>query len=173
MWLYSRIIHALVAVQGNTIFHALIWWQQQGIATWTSKARYLASLVLTSSCSHGLPVLCLSAIQESGQHTMAQSTLPIQVTGGTSVVPGRGRDTRWLWIRFPVGRGVEEQPHFLLTPSSTNVANAVDWVIIHALAVGKLARCDHVFSLISCIIIIYNLMLSLLFASLLYYVCNY
>ena len=74
---------------------------------------------------------------------MGQSTLRIQLTIGTSVDLGRGRGTGWLWIRLPEERGMGEEPHFLLTPSSTSVTSAVEWATIHALAIGRLVRCDY------------------------------
>ena len=101
------------------------------------------SSVSTRLCTHGAPASCLSGTLESGLHMMGQSTLWIQLTVGTSVDQGRGRGTGWLWIRYPKERGVGEEPHFLLTSSSTSVASAVDWAIIHALAIGRLVRCDY------------------------------
>jgi hypothetical protein len=71
---------------------------------------------------------------------MAQSMSPIQAVVGPSVDLGRGRGTRWLWIRLVVGVGGEEEHHFLLTPNSMSVVSAVDLVIIHALIVSRLAR---------------------------------
>ncbi|XP_020407806.1 uncharacterized protein [Zea mays] len=71
---------------------------------------------------------------------MAQSMSLIQAVVGPSVDPGRGRGTRWLWIRLVVGVEGEGEHHFLPTPSSMSVASAVDLVIIHALVVGRLAR---------------------------------
>ena len=56
---------------------------------------------------------------------------------------GRGRGTGWLWIRYPKERGMGEEPHFLLTPSSTSAASAVDWATIHALAIDRLVVCDY------------------------------
>jgi hypothetical protein len=76
----------------------------------------------------------------SGLRTMAQSMSPIQEVVGPSVDPGRGRGTRWLWIRLVVGVEGEGEHHFLPTPNSMSVASAVDLVIIHALVVARLAR---------------------------------
>jgi hypothetical protein len=55
---------------------------------------------------------------------------------------GRGRGIGWLWIGYQEERDMGEQPHFLLTLSSMSVASAVDWATTHALAIGKLVRCD-------------------------------
>ena len=142
MWLSSKISSALMVNQGSTTFYVLIWWQQLGIATIISRAGYLMSSVSTRLCTHGAPASCLSGTLESGLHMMGQSTLRIQLTVGTSVDQGRGRGTGWLWIRYPKERGVGKEPHFLLTPSSMSVTSAVDWATIHALAIGRLVRCD-------------------------------
>jgi hypothetical protein len=132
-----------VVNQGSTTFYVLIWWQQLGIATMISRAGYLVSTVSTRLCKHGAPTSCLTGTLESGLRTMGQSTLRIQLTVGTSVDPGRGRGTGWLWIRCLEERGVGEEPHFLLSPSSTSVTSAIDWATIHALAISKLVRCDY------------------------------
>jgi hypothetical protein len=89
------------------------------------------------------PDMCLFETLESSHHTMGQSTLRIQLIIGASVDLGRGRGTRWLWIRYLKERGVGEEPHFLLTSSSTSVASVVDWATIHALAINRLVRCDY------------------------------
>jgi hypothetical protein len=65
---------------------------------------------------------------------------PIQADVGPSVDPGRGRGTRWLWIRLVVGVEGEGEHHFLPTPNSMSVTSAVDLVIIHALVVGRSVR---------------------------------
>jgi hypothetical protein len=57
------------------------------------------------------------------------------------VDPERERGTRWLWIRYLVVVGREEEHHFLPTLNSTSVASAVDLVTIHAPAVGRLLGC--------------------------------
>ena len=56
---------------------------------------------------------------------------------------GRGRGTGWLWIRYPEERGVGDEPHLLLTPSSTSAASVVDLATIHEVAIGRLVRCDY------------------------------
>ena len=56
---------------------------------------------------------------------------------------GRGRGIGWLWIRYPEEQGVAEEPHFLLTSSSTSVAIVVDLATIHAVTIGRLVRCDY------------------------------
>ena len=101
------------------------------------------SSVSTRLCTYGAPDSCLSGTLESGLHMMGRSTLRIQLTVGTSMDQGRGRGTRWLWIRYPEERGVGEEPHFLLTPSSTSVASVVDLATIHEVAIGRLVRCDY------------------------------
>ena len=101
------------------------------------------SSVLTRLCTHGAPASCLFGTLVSGLHMIGQSTLWIQLTVGTSMDPGRGRGIGWLWIRYLEERGVVVEPHFLLTPSSTSVASAVDWATIHALAIGRLVRCNY------------------------------
>lgn len=113
------------------------------ITTMISRAGYLTSLVSTCLCTHGAPASCLSGTLESGLHMMGQSTLRIQLTVGISMDQGRGRGIGWLWIRYPKERGVGEKPHYLLTPSSMSAASAVDWATIHALAIGRLVRCDY------------------------------
>ena len=139
MWLSSKISNALVVNQGSTTFYVLIWWQQLGIAIIISRGGFLTSSVSIRLCIHGAPASCLSGTLESGLHMMGQSTLGIQLTVGTSVDQGRGRGTGWLWIRYPKG-GVGEEPHLLLTPSSTSAASAIVWAIIHTLAIGRLVR---------------------------------
>ena len=136
------ISHAHVVNRGSTTFHVLIMWQQRGIATLTTRARYLGSSVLTTLCLRGLPVSSLIGMRESGHRTPGPNTLRIRVAVGTNVEPGRGRDTRWLWISFQEERGEGEQPPFLLTPSRTNVADVVDLATIHAHAIGHLVRCE-------------------------------
>ena len=74
---------------------------------------------------------------------MGRSTLRIQLTVGTSVDQGRGRGTGWLWIRYPEERGVGEELHLLLTPSSTSAASAVDLATIHEVAIDRLVRWDY------------------------------
>ena len=101
------------------------------------------SSVSTRLCTHGAPSSCLFGTLESGLHMMGQSTLRIQLTVGTSVDQGRGQGTEWLWIRYPEEQGVGEEPHLLLTPSSTSAASVVDWDTIHALAINRLVRCDY------------------------------
>ena len=56
---------------------------------------------------------------------------------------GREQGIGWLWIRYLKERGVGEEPHLLLTPSSTSAASVVDWATIHALAIGRLVRCAY------------------------------
>ena len=55
----------------------------------------------------------------------------------------RGRSIGWLWIRYPEERGVGEELHLLLTPSSMSAASVVDLAIIHKVAIGRLVRCDY------------------------------
>jgi hypothetical protein len=100
------------------------------------------SLVWTCLYKHGGPASCLSETLESGLHMTVQSTLWIQLTIGTSGALERGRGSEWLWIRYPVERDMGERPYFLLTLSSTSVASVVDLATIHAVATGKLVRCD-------------------------------
>ena len=71
---------------------------------------------------------------------MGQITLQIQLTVGTSVDQGRGRDIGWLWIRYPEERGMGEELHLLLTSSSTSAASVVDLATTHEVAVGRLVR---------------------------------
>ena len=89
------------------------------------------------------PLHTFSGTLESGLHMMGRSTLRIQLTVGTSVNQGRGRDTGWLWIRYSEERGVGEEPHLLLTPSSTSATSVVDLATIHEVAIGRLVRCDY------------------------------
>ena len=98
------------------------------------------SSVLTRLCTHGAPASCLSGTLESGLHMMGRSTLRIQLTVGTSVDQGRGRDIGWLWIRYPEELGVGEELHLLLIPSSTSAASAVDLATTHEVAIGRLVR---------------------------------
>ena len=98
------------------------------------------SLVSTRLCTHGAPASCLSRTLESGLHMMGRSTLRIQLTIGTSVDQGRGLGIGWLWIRYPEERGVGEELHLLLTPSSTSAASAVDLATTHEVAVDRLVR---------------------------------
>ena len=56
---------------------------------------------------------------------------------------GRGQGTGWLWIRYPKERGMGEEPHLLLTSSSTSAASVVDLATIHEVAIGRLVRCDY------------------------------
>jgi hypothetical protein len=107
-----------------------------------SRAGYLTSSVWTRLCKHGAPASSLFGTLEIGLHTMVQSTLRIQLTVGRSVDLGRGRGTGWLWIRYQEEHDTGERPHFLLTLSSMSVASVVDWATTHALADGKLVRCD-------------------------------
>ena len=101
------------------------------------------SLVSTRLYTNGAPTLCLSRTLESGLHMMGRSTLRIQLTVGTIVDQGRGRDTGWLWIRYPEERGMGEELHLLLTPSSMSAVNVVDLATIHEVAIGRLVRCDY------------------------------
>ena len=140
LW-YLVISHADVGKPGSTTSHVLIMWQHLSIATLPTRPRYHRNLVLTALYRLGLPVLSLSWMRFSGHLTLGQNALRIQVPIGTNVEPGRGRGTRWSWTRFPVERGEGEQPHFLLTPSKTNVENVVDLGIIHVHAIGRLVRC--------------------------------
>jgi hypothetical protein len=73
----------------------------------------------------------------SGQNTLAQGTLQIQVLAGTNVEPESVRGIRWSWTRFQVERGEGEQPRLLLTPSKINVANVVDLDTTRVLAIGR------------------------------------
>jgi hypothetical protein len=71
-------------------------------------------------------------------------TLLMKIINGRSAAQGRGRDTRWSWIRFLEDLGGGEQLLFLLTPSYMNAGSVVDWATIHALVVGKLPRCNYI-----------------------------
>jgi hypothetical protein len=71
--------------------------------------------------------------------------------------PGRGRGTRWLWIRYLVGVGREEEHHFLPTPNSTSVASAVDLVTIHTPTVGKQISGVCIFCNINTLLFITNM----------------
>jgi hypothetical protein len=139
--LCSWISHACVGEQGSTTFHVLTMLQHHSIATLLTRARYRGSLVLIALYVHGLPVLSLTLTNHNGHRTWVRNTLRIQGTVGTNVEPGRGRDTRWLSIRFQEGQGEVEQPPFLLTPSRTNVADATNLATIHIHAIGRLVRC--------------------------------
>ena len=98
------------------------------------------SSLSTRLCTHGAPVSYLSGTMESGLHMMGQSTLRIQLTVGIRVDQERGRGTGWLWIRYSEERGMGEELHLLLTPSSMS---AVDLATIHEVAIGRLVRCDY------------------------------
>jgi hypothetical protein len=99
------------------------------------------SSVWTHLSKHGGPASCLSRTLDSGLLTTVQSTLRIQLTARTSRVLERGRDTGWLWIKYPIEHDMGEQPHFLLTPSSMSVASVVDLATIHVVATSKLVTC--------------------------------
>ena len=101
------------------------------------------SSVSTRLCTHGAIASCLSGTLESSLHMTGQRTLRIQLTVRTSVYQGRGRGIGWLWIRYLEERGMGEEPHLLLTPSSTSAASVVDLATIHEVAIGRLVRCDH------------------------------
>ena len=51
-----------------------------------------------------------------------------------------------------------EEPHLLLTSSSTSAARVVDLATIHEVAIGRLVRCDYWFILLF-IFVIYILLI--------------
>jgi hypothetical protein len=68
--------------------------------SWESLIPHEFSVENRTLFTPGVLDLCHFVILESGLHMTVLGTLLMKIINGRSVAQGRGRDTRWKWIRF-------------------------------------------------------------------------